>query len=83
MKDKGSICLALVVLALPFHITHSVMLLSGHKELAQSDEGGSARLIEHYMTFVGEEWNSPLITDIYLEKGNNSLAQSSCVDPLF
>ncbi len=65
------------------HITHLVMLFSGHEEKAQMNKRGSAHLIEHYFTFVGQEWNSALITDIYLETGTDKLRQKSCVDPLF
>ncbi len=59
------------------------MLFSGHQEKAQMNKRSSAHLIEHYLTFVGKEWNSPLITDIYLETGKDKLQQKSCVEPLF
>ncbi len=81
-KDFPTVCCAIMMIA-AVHIPHSVLLLNGFYEKAEIDQGGSAHLIEHYLTFVGKEWNSPLITDIYLETGKDKFHQKSCVEPLF
>ena len=60
---------------------HAPWLFMGQPDKLIAHDGSI--VLKPYLTFVRDEWNSPMLTEIFLESTRDQDQQKACIEPLF